>query len=391
MSENNNSTLLDLIVIAVKWKRFLLIFFLITLILSYLAIYFFVNERFEASSLLLPSQEENTSSLLSSLKGLPIDIGGLNTNSDVDLYKSIINSRSVLDQVINKYDLVKIYKVDTTQIDYYEQTLKKLRDNINADLNDDGVTYYVTVTAPDPYLAAAITNYLVEQLNNKIVELKIKKSMQNREYLEARVQDVKDSLKNAEDYLKLFSEKTGMFEAESQTKAILEQFAQFQAKLAEKQTEYSIYNQIYGKNSPQTVNAKVVAEALANKLTSMEQGKDSLNKMLSLNKLPQNAVNYFRYFRDVEIYNNILEFVLPLYEQAKFQEQKNVPILQVIDPAIPPAKRSFPKRTIMSIIIAVSLTLVSLLFIVFKENKELNNSEKFNFIKKNLLKWRSNS
>lgn len=388
MSDKKNFNFLDLLVIVVKWKKFLFFFFIVTLVLSYLAIYFFVDERYEANSLLLPSQEENNAgNLLSSLKGLPIDIAGFGTNSDIDLYNSIINSRSVLDQVINKFDLIKVYKMDTTSVGYYEQTLKILRNNISADVNDDGITYYVNVTAPTPFLAADMTNYIVKQLNEKIVDLKIKKSMMNSEYLEARVNDVKDSLKNAENQLKHFQEKTGMFEAESQTKAVLEQFAQFQANLAEKQTEYSIYNQIYGQNSPQTINAKVVANELANKLKIMEQGKDSINSMFALNKLPQNAVNYFRYFRDVEIYNNILEFVLPLYEQAKFQEQKNVPILQVIDAAIPPAKRSFPKRTILALLITLVTLLIVLIFIMIKENESLKNSIKMDYIRKNLFKW----
>lgn len=390
MSDNKNFDLLNLLVILVKWKRLLLISFVITLVLSYLAIYFFVDERFEATALLLPSQdEENAGSLLSSLKGLPLDIGGLNTSTDVDLYKSIIYSRSVLNHVIDKFNLVQVYEMDTSKVDYYEETLKKIRSNINADLNDDGLTYTVSVTANDPQLAANMTNYIIQKLNEKIIELKTRKSMENRIFLEARVNDVKDSLKFAEDQLKNFQEKTGMFEAENQTKAVLEQFAQFQANLAVKQTQYSVSKEIYGENSPQTINAKIVAQEFENKLRKMEKGNDNVNSLLTLNKLPQNAINYFRLFRDVEIYTNILEFELPLYEQAKFQEQKNVPILQVIDSAIPPAKRSFPKRTILALLFTIVLMLVVFIFLLIKENKSLVQSDKFIYIRRNLFKWKN--
>lgn len=390
MSDNKNFDLLNLLVILVKWKRLLLISFVITLVLSYLAIYFFVDERFEATALLLPSQdEENAGSLLSSLKGLPLDIGGLNTGTDVDLYKSIIYSRSVLNHVIDKFNLVQVYEMDTSKVDYYEETLKKIRSNINADLNDDGLTYTVSVTANDPQLAANMTNYIIQKLNEKIIELKTRKSMENRIFLEARVNDVKDSLKFAEDQLKNFQEKTGMFEAENQTKAVLEQFAQFQANLAVKQTQYSVSKEIYGENSPQTINAKIVAQEFENKLRKMEKGNDNVNSLLTLNKLPQNAINYFRLFRDVEIYTNILEFELPLYEQAKFQEQKNVPILQVIDSAIPPAKRSFPKRTILALLFTIVLMLVVFIFLLIKENKSLVQSDKFIYIRRNLFKWKN--
>jgi len=305
------------------------------------------------------------------------------------MYNSIVYSRSLLDQVISKFNLIKVYKVDTTDVDYYEQVLKTLRDNINADINEDGITYVITTTAPTPILAADITNFIVGKLNERIIDLRVKKSRLNREYLEARVNDIKDSLRMAEDQMKLFQEKTGMFEAESQTKAILEQIAQLQASVAEKQTEYSIYKEIYGNSSPRTANAKIVAKEFADKLKNMERGKDSVNTLLSLNKLPQNVIDYFRHFRDVEVYTNILQFELPLYEQAKFQEQKDVPILQVIDSAIPPAKRSFPKRVLLASLITIVLMIITFMFILLKENKDLNNSDKFLYIKNNLFKWRS--
>ncbi len=392
MSDKKNFGFLDLLVILVKWKRFFIFLFIISMVLSYLAIYFFVNERYDSSSLLLPSSDQSAGGILSGLselKGLPLGLGNLSENSDVDIYNSIVYSRTLLNTVIQKFNLIKVYKIDTTVVDYYELTLKQLRSSLNAGLNDDGVTYSITVSAPTPFLAAEMTNFIVKQLNDKIVTLKIKKAKLNREFLEKRVNDVKDSLKYAEDKLEQFQKNTGMYEAESQTKAILEQIAKFQAQIAEKQTEYSIYKQLYGDNSAQAENAKIVAKEFALKLKQIETGKDSINTMLSLNKLPQNAINYFRLYGNVQIYTNILEFELPLYEQAKFQEQKDVPILQVIDPAIPPAKRSFPKRTILAFLITMVLMLISLVFILLKENKRLAGSNEYIYIKNNLFKWKS--
>ncbi len=230
MSDNKNFGFLDLLVILVKWKKFFIGLFIISMILCYLAIYFFVQEKYESSALILPSQQENTSGIsgfLSNLKGLPIDLGGMGTGTDVDLYNSVVYSRTLLDKVIKKFDLVNVYKMDTSAVDYKEQTLKELKSNINADLNNDGVTYSISVSAPTPELAAEMTNYIVSLLNKEILDLKIQKSKDNRIFLENRVQEVKDSLAKAENLMKRFQERTGMFEAENQTKAILEQLANF--------------------------------------------------------------------------------------------------------------------------------------------------------------------
>ncbi len=392
MSEKKKLGFWDLLVILVKWKRFFIFLFIISMILCYLAIYFFVGERFEASALLLPSNEQSTNSILSSLsslKGLPLGLGNLGENSDVDIYNSVVYSRTLLNRVIDRFNLIKVYKIDTTSVDYHEQTLKQLRKSIDAGINDDGITYNISVSAPTPVLAAKITNFIVKQLNEEIVTLKSRKAKDDRQFLEKRVNDVKDSLRYAEDKLEQFQKKTGMFEAESQTKAIIEQIAKFQAQIAEKQTEYLIYKKLYGNNSAQAANAEVVAKEFASKLKEIETGKDSINTLLALNKLPQNAINYFRLYENVQIYTTILEFELPLYEQAKFDEQKDVPILQVIDPAVPPEKRSFPKRTIMAFLITVVLMLISLIFILMRENKNLMNSDEYIYIRNNLFKWKS--
>jgi uncharacterized protein involved in exopolysaccharide biosynthesis len=49
--------------------------------------------------------------------------------------------------------------------------------------------------------------------------------------------------------------------------------------------------------------------------------------------------------------------VVPLYEQAKIEEKKDYPILQVIDYAVPPAKKSWPPRTLFALIGAFSVTM----------------------------------
>ncbi|MHA1989268.1 MAG: hypothetical protein ACW98D_21810, partial [Promethearchaeota archaeon] len=103
---------------------------------------------------------------------------------------------------------------------------------------------------------------------------------------------------------------------------------------------------------------------------------------------PKNAINYFRNFRNVEINTAILEFVLPLYEQAKFEEQKDVPVLQIVDNAVPPAKKSFPPRLVFTILLTFGSFIICFFFILIRENENWQNSEKYIYVRKNLFKWK---
>jgi uncharacterized protein involved in exopolysaccharide biosynthesis len=97
-----------------------------------------------------------------------------------------------------------------------------------------------------------------------------------------------------------------------------------------------------------------------------DQG-DAGSPLLSLKKLPRTSNEFLKYYREVTLNNLVMEFIVPLYEQAKIEEKKDYPILQVIDYAVPPAKRSFPPRVLYSFIGALSITLLVLIVLILRE------------------------
>ena len=110
--------------------------------------------------------------------------------------------------------------------------------------------------------------------------------------------------------------------------------------------------------------------------------------VISLEDLPENILAYYRKFREVEIQTKMLQFMLPLYEQARLEEQKEIPLLQVIDYAIPAMKKDFPPRTILTLLITFSIFMMLVLVLFITESPGWQNSEKISFIKKNMFKWK---
>ena len=56
-----------------------------------------------------------------------------------------------------------------------------------------------------------------------------------------------------------------------------------------------------------------------------------------------------RKLRDVKYYETIFNILARQFEIAKLDEAKEGALIQVVDPAIPPDKRSFPKRGLIVI------------------------------------------
>jgi uncharacterized protein involved in exopolysaccharide biosynthesis len=80
-----------------------------------------------------------------------------------------------------------------------------------------------------------------------------------------------------------------------------------------------------------------------------------LNKRLEA--FPSAGLESFRLYREVVTQQRILEFVLPIYEQAKIDEQKDIPVLLVLDKAVPPEKKTKPQRSLIVLLFSF-LTLI---------------------------------
>jgi len=306
-------------------------------------------------------QTAGLSSLMKSFSSLPVSIPGLKSSANTDIFTTIIYSRTNLEKIINKFGLYEEYGFDNM-----DETIKELASNINADETKEGA-YEINITNHSPEKAADMVNYIVELLNKTMIELNISKSKDNRLFLEKRYDDIKNKIKLAEDSLVFYQQKSGILYAEDQAKSSMEAYAKLEAELASKQIECSILQKLYGDSSPIFENAKISVKEYEEKLRSIKSGKNKSDVILSLKNLPQNAMNYLRHYRDVEIYNKMLTFIIPLYEQSRFEEQKNIPVLKIIDKGIPARKKSFPPRTLFSILFTVIVLSVTMGVLIFKE------------------------
>ncbi len=80
MAEYKGFDILDYLVLIVKWKKFLLATFVIAMVLTYLSVFFLIDERYDSTALIIPAENSDLSgisSLMKSFSNLPISIPGL--------------------------------------------------------------------------------------------------------------------------------------------------------------------------------------------------------------------------------------------------------------------------------------------------------------------------
>jgi tyrosine-protein kinase Etk/Wzc len=385
MSEYKQLDLQDYLIFLNKWKKKLILIFCIVLLASYITIYFTIPEKFDASSTIIPSEGggiNGFASLMKNFSGLPLNLSGLGKSQGVNFYNTIIYSRTNLEKVIRKFDLYKEYNLHS-----WEYTLKELTKNITTNESESDA-YQITVRGSSRQQAADMANYCVDQLNKTVIQLNVQKSHDNRVFIQTRYDEIRQNLSMSEDSLKIFQKKSNFYSALDQGKAMIESYSKLESNLQVKQLEYSIFKKIYGSETPITKNAQITLDEYESQLKSLKNDNSGNNVLLPIHSLPDNALNFFRLTRNIKIYETMLEFIVPVLEEAKFDEQKNVPMLQVIDKAVPPEKRSYPKRVVTSLAISLFVSFIFLLILTVRELIKNSTNEKIIYLRKEFFKFR---
>jgi len=387
MAEYKGIDILDALIFFVKKKRFLAILFSASLILSYLLIYIVIDEQFEATATIIPVEDESASGLsgmLKGLKGLPINLGGASSvKSEINRYNTIIYSRTSLEEIVQAFNLYKVYQIDTTNKEYREKAVKRLRKEIVTNETDEDA-FEITVRSDTPQRAADIVNFIIGTLNDKIIQLKVSKSKDNRMFLEKRVADVKNDLHASEDSLKIFQESSGLIDVKSQLPEVMTVYSSLEADLMSKELKKSVLENLYDKQSPEVKSLGMEINEYQKKLDDLRRQGEKGGLMIAMKSLPATTLEYLRRFRQVEINSTLLEFIIPLYEQAKIEEKKDYPILQVIDNGVPPAKKSYPPRALFALLAAFFTTLSYLTYTFLKGNVERSANPKIIFLREEL-------
>ena len=337
-------------------KRLVLINTLLITVLSVIISLLLPN--WYSSTAVIVTSGNSANNFLSMVSGLPIgDFGMSSLNVDISTYIAILESRSVKENIIRKFDLINRYK--DKDIEYARGTLS---DNTEITVSEEG-TLILRVFDKDPIVARNMANQYLVLLDSINQQLGRDKGKSNRLFLGERLNQNKVDLKNAEINLKIFQQKHGVIDIPTQIMANIEEYAKIHAIKVETEIQQRINNQLLSKDDPKLIQNELFISELNNKLQKVVNSGDNYNVLLAFNDIPDLAMNYTRLIRELEIQNKILEIILPQYEQARLEENKNIPSIQIIDAPEISLNKAKPYRKIIVIMSLAMAIIMSILFI----------------------------
>jgi uncharacterized protein involved in exopolysaccharide biosynthesis len=224
--------------------------------------------------------------------------------------------------------------------------------------NKDGLLH-ISVEDRDPKRAAEIANGYVDQFRTLSQHLAITEASQRRLFFEQELEQTKNHLADAEEALKVTEQKTGVIQLDSQAKALIESAASLRAQITAREVQIQGMQTYATAENSQLVQAQRELDSLRAQLAKLGGSEeDSGELMVPRGKVTEAGLEYVRKLRDVKYYETIFDILARQFEIAKLDEAKEGSLIQVVDPAIPPDKRSFPKR----ILIVIGVTVAGLFF-----------------------------
>jgi len=381
MRDEDEISLLDLLIVLAKHKRLVLGLPAAAAVISAVVSLLLPNYYTGTTKILPPQQTQSTSAVLSQLGGLAGLAGSAaaaGLKNPNDLYVGMLKSRTVADNLIQRFDLNKLYEQK-----YQSLTRKRLEKETTITAGKDGIIA-IQVDDKDPKRAAELANAYVDELFKLTKVLAVTEASQRRLFFERQLEQAKDSLAKSEASTRQALQKGGLVLVEGQGRVMAETSARLRAEITVKEIQIGAMRTFASEQNPELQRTQQQVEVLKRELSRIEgtSGAGSSRPEETNGK----GIENLRLLREMRYNEVTYELLAKQYEIAKIDEAKDSAVIQVMDQAIEPDRKSKPARTTIVLLITFAFGILALLLVFVKEAYQRAQSDPARAARLGLLK-----
>jgi uncharacterized protein involved in exopolysaccharide biosynthesis len=289
-------------------------------------------KTFVSQTVIIPPQQQNSAltalSQLGALSGLAGTAVGL--RSPADQYVSLLHSASILDRIIDSFDLMTVYDVRFREV-AREQLVERARVSLG---KRDGL---ITIEVEDqsPQRAAEIANRFVDELRNLTGQLTLTEAQQRRVFFEAKLKETRARLTEAEVSLQSSGFNQGALRADA--RAAAESYARLQAEVMGAHVRLQTLRSTLSENAPEVKLALTTYSTLRAQLVRFESRAAE----------PASS-DYLSRFREFKYQEALYDVFARQFELARLDESREGGLVQVVDRAQPAERKTKPRRVLMA-------------------------------------------
>lgn len=296
----------------------------------------FTTPIYTAKTVILPPQQQQSgaASMLASMGALAGMAGAAaGVKSPDEMYVAFFKTNLLQDDLITRFKLDAHYESKTR-----EGTRLALTGA--AKISSDKKTGLISIEVDDkdPKFAATLANAHVDALRRMLGTLAVTEAQQRRLFFEQQIKKTQDALATADTSFRTLSAKGGLPVTDVLAQVSVTASATIRGQIAAKEVELSALRQFATAQNPDMQRIASELSALRAQLARIESGGGTASTASAAGQAAVVAL------RDVKTQQAILETLVKQYELARVDEAREGPLLQQIDVAQPPEKKSKPKR-----------------------------------------------
>ena len=352
MQDDDEISLLDLLQTIVDNLR-LLVLGPLAVGLTALGVSFLIPPTYTAKTQFLPPQQQQSAAAsmlasLGSLGGLAGAVGGI--KNPADQFIAYMKSVTLQDSLIERFKLLERYEVQTKT-----DARLELTGRVRTASGKDGLIS-VEVDDKDPKFAAELANSHVEELGKLLGKLATTEAQQRRLFFEKQLTIAKDKLTQSEIALKATGVSGSVLK--SNPASAVAAVAGLQAAVTAQEVKLGAMRGYLAETAPDFKQAMNELANLRAQLVKQEKDTPSIGTKAT------SEGDYITKFREFKYHETLFELFSKQFELAKVDEAREGAVIQVLDAAQPPERKSKPKKALIAII-ATSVAGFALLLFVF--------------------------
>ena len=312
----------------------------------------FLPPSFTAKASFLPQQQQQSaiSSALASLGPL-VGLAGQAPRNSADQFVALMQSAAITNRIIDRFDLIKVYEADYRQ-DARNQLLGSVRISVG---KKDGLIY-LEADDRDPKRAAALANAHIEELQSLVSQLAITEAQQRRRFFEAQLKQARDNLTKAQVALQGSGFSRGALRAEP--KAAAEEYGRLKAEIMKNEVRIQSMRGYLNDSATELMQAQASLATLRQQLAQAESAGNGASSGADS--------DYITKYREFKYQETLYELFARQYEVARVDESRDGATLQVVDLAMPPEKRSGPRKARLAAAAGLAAGLALAVWVLFR-------------------------
>jgi tyrosine-protein kinase Etk/Wzc len=314
---------------------------------------FLITPTFTASTLLMPpKQQQGAASMLAQQLGaLGGALGGAaaGLKNPNDQYVALLKSRAVEDRLIERFGLVERFEV---KLRHDARLALEARTRVSS--GKDGLIL-VEFDDPDPAFAAQVANAYVLELSHLLKTLAVTEAQQRRAFFEKLLNEAREKLTQAQQALVATGVNPSALRGSPE--ATVTPLAQLQAQIRAQEVRLGVMRGYLAESAPEFRRAQDELAAL----------RQQIQKAGAALPAAGADADYVARFREFKYQETLFELFSRQYELARVDESREGAVIQVVDAAQPPERKSKPKKATIAVMATVVAGFSLLLFIFVQQ------------------------